>query len=617
MNVRHFIRRYFEEGAFVLFAGLLGCVAVYMFYFTEVRTRAENMLFDVRTRLAPPLSREQFVTVAAIDAKTIRHYDGPEAKDLSFRSLNSIVNRILSAEPRQLVVLLHPQVFTYGSPDFEMMLEKARKDERLALGLFGLREVDPQFVSILGGNDGLRSRIFHADLWSDFRRQVVRHVSVGGHSSLHFAISSALVRPEVVATPVSNFGEKDRVFLNYSSLGSIDSVSAFETSESPSKRWAKKIVILGYTEFRPNSFQFDATFVNTPWQADGDDLALGVPLPRVHAVVFENALNHRWLEALPDWVNVLQTALSILGGFAAWFCGIGWASILFLGGVFVLLLFHGAMFTWKFLYLPLADTVLFACLATLVGAFWRLRHEGIIRAKAEATEASDAQLAKMHSRFLHGFALELGDMNARIHRILDENRHLASGDGVMQKAYVKALQASEELMEYLSGIVNFAGIRDDGIARVSLRLISLKPVVEKVLRQFESKIDAALLKVDVQIGDAQAIADETLLEQIFFNLVSNAVKYSPPGGLIRITADSAKRYTSLRIRDDGPGIAPEFHERIFEKFYRVKDDHVFKIKGQGLGLYLSRYFAKQMRAKVVLDSYPGKGSEFALVMRKG
>ena len=71
----------------------------------------------------------------------------------------------------------------------------------------------------------------------------------------------------------------------------------------------------------------------------------------------------------------------------------------------------------------------------------------------------------------------------------------------------------------------------------------------------------------------------------------------------------------MRVKDQGPGIAPEFQGRIFEKFYRVKDDFVYKSKGYGLGLYLSRFFAQQMGADISVSSTLGEGACFVLALR--
>jgi signal transduction histidine kinase len=112
------------------------------------------------------------------------------------------------------------------------------------------------------------------------------------------------------------------------------------------------------------------------------------------------------------------------------------------------------------------------------------------------------------------------------------------------------------------------------------------------------------------------LSDQTLLRQIIYNLVSNAVKYSPENTIVNLSVIHHKNSTIFVVKDNGPGIAPEFQEKIFEKFYRIKDDRVYKVKGHGLGLYLSRYFSGIVGAELKMTSTPGMGAEFRLVMKR-
>ncbi len=153
----------------------------------------------------------------------------------------------------------------------------------------------------------------------------------------------------------------------------------------------------------------------------------------------------------------------------------------------------------------------------------------------------------------------------------------------------------------------------------------VEPILKKVLRQFDSRktetgVDVAL-RNQFENGQACALADPTLTAQILYNLISNAIKYSPRGSKVEIDIapcelndGSHANGLSIAVSDKGPGISPAYHERIFEKFYRVKDDYVYKVKGHGLGLYLSRFFADQMGATLTIDSTPGNGATFTLFL---
>ena len=157
--------------------------------------------------------------------------------------------------------------------------------------------------------------------------------------------------------------------------------------------------------------------------------------------------------------------------------------------------------------------------------------------------------------------------------------------------------------------------RNDAV-KPTLQDVAVGEVVVDILRLFESKAHDAKVSFLVSLTPAaMVLADRTLVAQILYNLIGNAIKYSPPGSQITVEALRYKNQVMMRVKDQGPGIAPEFQERIFEKFYRVKDDFVYKSKGHGLGLYLSRYFAQQMGADISVSSTVGEGACFVLALR--
>jgi signal transduction histidine kinase len=319
---------------------------------------------------------------------------------------------------------------------------------------------------------------------------------------------------------------------------------------------------------------------------------------------------------VPVVLNILQTAAAVVLVTLGWRLGVGFASLLFIGGWSVILIGHALLFSFGGIYIPLADTALLSSLAMMAGALWRLRIEGRLRALHEARADAEAELAATQERFLNRFAFELADINSEVHRRLARVELGEATGETLQTAYVRALGSCEELNDYLLGIQHFAALQGERLHRPPLEPVDVDDVVQKVLRQFESrKLEG---RVDIQVtssGRVVALGDATLLAQIVYNLVSNGLKYSPPGGSLHITITGGGSRVVLRVTDQGPGIARAFHERIFEKFYRVKDDYVYKLKGHGLGLYLSRYFAEQIEASIAVDSELGRGATFILTLR--
>lgn len=104
--------------------------------------------------------------------------------------------------------------------------------------------------------------------------------------------------------------------------------------------------------------------------------------------------------------------------------------------------------------------------------------------------------------------------------------------------------------------------------------------------------------------------DETRLRQVLDNLVSNAIKYSPNGGMIEIGGGVDDETVTVFVRDQGVGIPEREQERLFERFYRVDDTLSRRTKGTGLGLYLARTIIEAHGGRIRVKSKPGQGSTF-------
>jgi signal transduction histidine kinase len=149
-------------------------------------------------------------------------------------------------------------------------------------------------------------------------------------------------------------------------------------------------------------------------------------------------------------------------------------------------------------------------------------------------------------------------------------------------------------------------VRRDFVANASHEL---KTPVAAMLLLAESAESAA------EDGDAAVVTDRERLRRILENLVDNAVKYTPAGGhvVVTTTADPGGA-ARIEVRDDGPGIEPEHRERVFERFYRVDKARSRELGGTGLGLAIVKHLAESIGAQVTLDSEPGRGSRFSIVL---
>ena len=114
--------------------------------------------------------------------------------------------------------------------------------------------------------------------------------------------------------------------------------------------------------------------------------------------------------------------------------------------------------------------------------------------------------------------------------------------------------------------------------------------------------------------DETVLSDEIYLKAVIFNLISNAIKYSPEHSTVNISSETKSKSVHLHVMDNGPGIPDELREVIFEKFYRIKDDRAFTTKGSGIGLYLTRYFADIINCEVFVEQTYKNGAQFTLII---
>lgn len=132
------------------------------------------------------------------------------------------------------------------------------------------------------------------------------------------------------------------------------------------------------------------------------------------------------------------------------------------------------------------------------------------------------------------------------------------------------------------------------------------------------KAAAAAKSIQLCLGDLPALpalmANRLNLEEVFSNLISNAINYTPENGQIKIDAAVEGDYVCVRVADTGMGIAAEDCDRIFDRFYRVKNKQTRYIVGTGLGLPIVKSIIDAHHGQVRVDSEPGRGTTFSIFL---
>jgi PAS domain S-box-containing protein len=151
-----------------------------------------------------------------------------------------------------------------------------------------------------------------------------------------------------------------------------------------------------------------------------------------------------------------------------------------------------------------------------------------------------------------------------------------------------------------------------GQMRFDVREHSLAQSALKAIRANEAYVEKYKARIELEPMDSQlrVVMDEDRFLQVLANLLSNAAKFSPAGGVITLRCDVQGNRARLNVIDQGPGIPVEFRNRIFGKFTQADASSSRRVGGTGLGLHIARKIVEQMHGRIGFDTIVGQGSTF-------
>lgn len=175
----------------------------------------------------------------------------------------------------------------------------------------------------------------------------------------------------------------------------------------------------------------------------------------------------------------------------------------------------------------------------------------------------------------------------------------------------KILDNSSKLSELSSNILMLSKLENRQTVPQNVEY-RLDEQIRKAILRLENKWAAKKLEFDIDLPSRMYRGCEQLLDQVWSNILDNAVKHSPEGGTIRVSMESGDSCVIVRIADCGDGMSEEVRKHIFEKFYQ--GDSSRKAEGNGLGLALVKRILDLCGGTVEAESAPGEGAVFSVVL---
>ncbi len=193
--------------------------------------------------------------------------------------------------------------------------------------------------------------------------------------------------------------------------------------------------------------------------------------------------------------------------------------------------------------------------------------------------------------------------------------------GKNEAVRVEAINVIHDEVERMSTLINnLLSISKMELGNITLerKLVRLVDLLKDTFDNLAQSGRGKDLKFTVKLPPdlAPVALDKDLFRIAVNNLLTNAIKYNRPGGSVMLSAEEADEHIVIRVRDTGIGIASEEQARVFDKFFRAANPDAVSRGGHGLGLYLAKEIVELHHGKITLQSEVGKGTEFAITIKK-
>jgi len=228
---------------------------------------------------------------------------------------------------------------------------------------------------------------------------------------------------------------------------------------------------------------------------------------------------------------------------------------------------------------------------------------------AAQLQQADTEQKRFLADLAHEIATPLSAVSGFAFALVDHSAHTAAERA---EAAAIVVRESDRLRQLLDDVRNLH--RLELAESVRQEQVDIHELCTETARRFQLTAQNAQITLLVCAEEVSVIADPRLIDAVVNNFVSNAIRYTPTGGRVQIRAHRSRSVAVVAVRDTGIGIGPKHLDRIFDRLYRVDEARDRATGGSGLGLAIARRAAQSLDARIEVESTPGHGSEFRLLL---
>ena len=452
-------------------------------------------------------------------------------------------------------------------------------------------------------------------------------VSLYDRMTFEMALANKIYSNETIQNPPgtykSNEADAQYFMLRYHQSNGIIYDANYETfpyarysfidlieGKIPAGTLKDKIVLVGtFQRENPNDF----TLINSMHQYNL------TPKILVHANILDSVLNHQGItEFNPSLLAVFCFILSLLiiiASFKIRPSRLIQFTVYLVIGTFALsvTLFQPLPMFGNF-WLPLGAPLLSLALSFYLMIPLRLYSEHRKRYELEKQNRVLIEVEEMKTNFLQLVTHDLKTPIAKIQGLTESlKRSLHDQLSIKDIELMNHIfSANEELNQFINSLLELTRLDNQGL-RVNLQSKDINQLLESIVLKHRFAAQSKQIQVLTHFEPMFPIKYDTdLISKVLSNLIDNAIKYSAQNTTVTLETKEVDSFVEITIRDQGIGISADEQQNLFSRFYRVKNDTTQKVKGTGLGLYLSKYFIEAHRGEITVMSDHGLGTQFKI-----
>ena len=193
---------------------------------------------------------------------------------------------------------------------------------------------------------------------------------------------------------------------------------------------------------------------------------------------------------------------------------------------------------------------------------------------------------------------------------------LSSEENKFQNSFDLIHRNTQNLNEYVTQLLDFQKA-DRGMLKLSVSKVDLKEILHRIVAEVEPLLKQKSIDISIAMPKTYLWFDENKMSRIFYNLISNAIKYSEEGGHIEIKASANNKTIKIDVIDYGFGVPEKEQKLIFSRFTRGTNINNKEISGSGIGLMISKKIVELHGGKIELKSKENLGATFSVILQKG